>query len=187
MADNCKSIDINGEQPEKSCKKIIEQFEGYVKTVVVNKIGSIASHEDIEDCISDIFAELYNASVKIPDSDDELKYLLGTIAKRRAVDYFRRLSCRGRNSGFLDDEQLLAISSDDDTEKEIENRDLKSALWNAVEQLGEPDSAILIYQYFYRKKIRHIAKILSMSPSAVHKRSLRARRKVKDILIKQGY
>lgn len=184
MADNRETIDIRSEN---SCRSVIERFGGYVKAVVVNKIGSIASREDIEDCISDIFAELYNSPEKIPESADELKYLLGTIAKRRAVDYFRRLTYRDRNSSFLDDEQLSAITSEDDTEEEIEKRTLQTALWNAVEQLGEPDSAILIYQYFYRKKVHQIAKLLSMSSAAVHKRSLRARQRVKEILIKQGY
>lgn len=187
MADDRENIKMTEEFSESSCKAVIERFGSYVKAVVVNKIGNIASREDVEDCMSDIFAELYNSPEKIPESTDELKYLIGTIAKRRAVDYFRRLTYRDKNSSFLDDERMSEITSDDNTEEEIEKRSLQTALWNAVEQLGEPDSAILVYQYFYRKKVHQIAKLLSMSSSAVHKRSLRARQKVKEILIKQGY
>lgn len=166
---------------------LVENFGSYVKAVVISKIGSIASHEDVEDCVSDIFCELCKSPDKLPDSADELKFLVATVAKRRAVDYFRRISHHDRNSGFISEEQLLSIPDKSDVEGGFDKKSLSSALWNAVKSLGEPDSAIIVYRCFYQKKAREIAKILGISTAAVHKRAQRSMKKIREILISQGY
>lgn len=170
---------------ENSCRENILRYGSYVKAIIVNKAGSMASREDIEDCVSDVFAEIYRSPQSLPSDAEEMKALLVTVAKRRGIDLFRRL--RFQSSLSADSDQLGELPSGDDTETEVGDRDMKRALWKAVEQLGDPDSAIIVYQYFYRKKVREIAEILSMSAAAVHKRSFRARQKIKEELIRQGY
>lgn len=164
---------------------LVEKFGGYVKAVVINKIGGIASREDIEDCISDVFFDLCKTPDTLPADQNELKYLISTIAKRRAVDYFRRISQKVNT--VSDDEQLMSLPDKIDVESEFDKKSADSALWNTVKALGEPDSAIIIYRYFYRKKAREIAKILNMSPSAVHKRAQRAVAKIRENLAEQGF
>ena len=166
---------------------LVENFGSYVKAVVISKIGSIASREDVEDCISDVFCELCKSYDKLPDSADELKFFVAAVAKRRAVDYFRRISHHDKNSGFISEEQLLSIPDKSDVEGEFDKKSLSSALWNAVKSLGEPDSAIIVYRCFYHKKAREIAKILGISTAAVHKRAQRSMKKIREILISQGY
>lgn len=170
---------------ESSCRENILRYGSYVKAIVVNRAGSIASREDIEDCISDVFAEVYRSPQSLPPTAEEMKALLATVAKRRGIDLFRRL--RFQSSISADSDQLGSLPSGDDTETEVDDRDMKRALWKAVEKLGDPDSAIIVYQYFYRKKVREIAEILSLSAAVVYKRSFRARQKIKEELIKQGY
>lgn len=165
---------------------LVESFGAYVKAIIVNKIGGIASREDIEDCVSDVFYELCKAPDLIPDSENEKKYLIGTIAKRRAVDYFRRITHRENNYGGSD-EELSSVSDNADVEDITHQKALNSALWNAVQSLGEPDSSIIVYRYFYRRKAREIGKILNLTTAAVHKRSQRAEKKIRDILINQGF
>lgn len=164
----------------------VEKFGAYVKAIIVNKIGGVASREDIEDCISDVFLEVCKNPDNLPASDNETKYFIGTIAKRRAVDYFRRISCKNNNCGGTD-EDIMLTPDKTNIEEEADKKALNSALWNAVQSLGEPDSAIIIYRYFYRRKAHEIGKILSLSPAAVHKRAQRAEKKIRDILVKQGF
>ena len=63
---------------------LVENFGAYVKAVVINKIGGVATREDIEDCVSDVFLEVCRNPDSFPVSNDEAKYCIGTIAKRRA-------------------------------------------------------------------------------------------------------
>lgn len=164
----------------------IESFGAYVKAIIVNKIGRIATHEDIEDCISDVFLEVYKNHENLPEPDNELKCFIGTIAKRRAVDYFRRISHHENNCGGSD-EELSSVSDITNVEDIAHKKALNTALWDAVQSLGEPDSSIIVYRYFYRRKAREIGKILNLTPAAVHKRAQRAEKKIKDILVSKGF
>ncbi len=165
---------------------LVENFGTYVKAIIVNKIGGIASYEDIEDCISDVFLEICKNPESLPESEKETKYYINSIAKRRAVDYFRRISCKNNNCGGTD-EDIMLTPDKTNIEEELDKKALNTALWNAVQSLGEPDSAIIIYRYFYRRKAHEIGKILSLTPAAVHKRAQRAEKKIRDILVNQGF
>ena len=82
----------------------------------------------------------------------------------------------------IDDENIIIPPASYDIEEETEKRILNSNLWNTVKSLGEPDSSIIVYQYFYNYKVNEIAKILKMTSNAVQKRSIRARKKIGTIL-----
>lgn len=165
---------------------LVESFGAYVKAIIVNKIGGIASHEDIEDCISDVFFELCRNPDSLPTADDEVKYYIGTIAKRRAIDYFRRISHLNNNFSGNDDD-MVNISDNTDVEQSIHKKALNNALWEAVKALGEPDTSIIVYRYFYRRKAREIGGLLNLSTAAVQKRAQRAEKKIKEILVNQGF
>ena len=63
----------------------------------------------------------------------------------------------------------------------------RERLWEIVESLGEPDTSIIIYQYFYDLTVREISEKVSMTPAAVQKRSIRARERIKKILKSENY
>lgn len=165
---------------------LVENFGAYVKAIIVNKIGGIASREDIEDCISDVFFEVCRNPDSLPNSDDEVKYYIGTIAKRRAVDYFRRISHQNNNFGGSEDD-MINIPDSIDVEQSTHKKALNTALWEAVKALGEPDTSIIVYRYFYRRKAREIGEILNLSTGAVHKRAQRAEKKIREILVSKGF
>lgn len=87
----------------------------------------------------------------------------------------------------IDDENTIIPPASDDTEEEAEKRIFSKNLWNIVKSLGEPDSSIIVYQYFYNHTVHEIAKILKMTSGAVQKRSLRARKKIGSILRNGDY
>ncbi|NLT09093.1 MAG: sigma-70 family RNA polymerase sigma factor [Ruminococcus sp.] len=168
--------------PRQAFEKLVDSYGGYVYTIVVSKLGGLTGREDIEDCVSDIFVEVYSSLRKYSSSQGSLKSFISSIAQRRSIDAFRKLSRRYSVSVSADDEDTELPPSGDDTAEEAENGILRKKLWDSVEALGEPDKTIILYQYFYRMDCVDIAGKLDMSPAAVRKRSQRARRKLKDIL-----
>ena len=82
---------------------------------------------------------------------------------------------------------VLSTLGYDNTEEETEKRMFSQKLWNIVRSLEEPDCSIIVYQYFYKHKIRETAKILEMTSDSVKKRSMRARKKIGALLRKGGY
>ncbi|MBQ6180895.1 MAG: sigma-70 family RNA polymerase sigma factor [Ruminococcus sp.] len=181
MTDTEWSSLINS-SPRQAFEQLADSYGGYVYTIVVSKLGSLTGREDIEDCVSDIFVEVYSSLRKYSSSQGSLKSFISSIAQRRAIDAFRKLSRRYSVSVSSDDEDTELPPSGNDTAEEAENAILRKKLWASVDALDEPDRTIILYQYFYRMDCAEIARKLDMSPAAVRKRSQRARKKLKATL-----
>ncbi|MDO5558061.1 MAG: sigma-70 family RNA polymerase sigma factor [Oscillospiraceae bacterium] len=173
--------------PESAYSEAIEIYGDYVYAIVLNKLKNNSSREDIEDCVSDIFVELFRSADRFDASAGSLKTFIATIAKRRAVDEYRRLIRNNIKSVNIDDDDTFETLCTTETPlNHAERRDEKNFIWHKIRGLGEPDSIILIQQYFYDKTIKEIASMLSMTAAAVQKRSIRARECLKAELTKEG-
>lgn len=168
--------------PRDAYEYLIEQYGNLIYAIVINKIGKCGTREDIEDCVSDIMVEFLKNAGSFSAGTGSLKSYISTVAKFRAIDAFRRISGQNNRYSDIEDDAVILPPSDSNTEDEAENRIFRQKLWNIVRSLGEPDSSIIIYQYFYNRKVTEIARILGMTSGAVQKRSLRARKKIGTIL-----
>ncbi|MDE6781749.1 MAG: sigma-70 family RNA polymerase sigma factor [Ruminococcus sp.] len=173
--------------PRDAYEFLIEQYGGLIYTIVINKLGRFGTREDVEDCVSDIMVEFLKNAGNFSAVTGSLKTYISTVAKFRAIDAFRRISGQNNHYSGIDDEEINLPPSENNTEEEAEKRIFRQELWNIVKSLGEPDSSIIIYQYFYNRKISEIARILGMTSGAVQKRSLRARKKIGVILENGDY
>ena len=64
--------------------------------------------------------------------------------------------------------------------------ELKVILIDCVNKLGDPDSSIIINHYYYGRSSGDIASDLKMTTNSVQKRIQRARKKLKNLLVKAG-
>ncbi|MCI6580400.1 MAG: sigma-70 family RNA polymerase sigma factor [Oscillospiraceae bacterium] len=159
--------------------KLLDSYCSYVYAIVSSHVRGLASEQDKEECIADIFIETVNACRK--QNIDSLKAVVSSIAKRKSIDLFRKLSGKNRYSSYM--EEITDEPADYDTPETFSaGRTEKENLWNEVKKLGEPDSDILILQFFYDKTAKEIGNILKMTAEAVTKRSQRARQKLRKIL-----
>ena len=94
---------------------LFDEYYNYVGTIVVNRLGTVGTKEDTEECISDVFAKVFFSLEERPITGD-LKAFIGTIAKRTSIDRFRNLSRNKERNYSLDDEKFSGVSSDDDLE-----------------------------------------------------------------------
>ncbi len=175
-------ISLVKKSPQQGYRALIDQYGNLVYAIVLNKLKGTASREDIEDCVSDIFVEVFQNADCFTPENGTLKGYLSTIAKRTAIDAYRRLTKRYNSTASIEDDEIILPPSDDNPEAETESKLFNSHLWDVIRNLGEPDSSIIIRQYFYEQTAREIAKALSMTAAAVQKRSVRARQKLKEIL-----
>lgn len=177
-------INLSGlfkESPQKAYELVIDRYGNLVYAIVLNKLKGCAGREDIEDCVSDVFVKLMQTIENYSESKGDLKTYISTIAKRTAIDAFRRLSYRNNITSSMEENEI-EIESNETPESETENKLSRKALWNAVKSLGEPDSTIIIRQFFYEQTAAEIGKLISMSAAAVQKRSERARKKLRELL-----
>ena len=163
-------------------KALIDEYGSYVYTVVYNKLRSTCTHEDIEECVSDVFADVFFALGESSKISGDLKGFIGTVAKRRAIDCYRRVKNKKTDTVSIDDENTGELSDGYDMEEEVTDSEMKRMIYDHVKSLGEPDSSIIIYKYYYNKSSVEIADILSMKPSAVRMRCSRALKRLKEKL-----
>ena len=159
-------------------KNLMDTYISYVYTIVYNKLSDILSKEDIEECVSDIFASIFFDLDCDCKYSEDLKGYIRTVAVNKAIDRYRRLS--RKNFGTVPIEE--ALPSKQNIEQSAENAELQEILMKKIEELGYPDSVIIIQKYYYNRTSRQIAAALSMKPSAVRMRCGRALKKLKKIL-----
>lgn len=181
MVSDAEIISAFRNSADEGYRKLMDGYGNYVYTIVTDKVRGMASEQDKEECVADIFIEMVKECRKRDFELDSLKAMITVISKRRATDLFRKLGAFKRQTEDIDDysdEIAEFVTPENISEKRSE----KAALWDEVIKLGKPDSDILILQFFYCRTAADIANILKMTTAAVNKRSQRAREKLKKIL-----
>jgi len=141
---------------------------------ILNNVGTV---EDIEECISDTYINLWQKPKAFDPQKGSLKTFLATIVKRRALDKHRLLM----KTQVIEFDEALA-SPDDDLLEYIIRRDLSDALYEAISLLGEPDKEILIRRYFFEEKPSAIANKLSITVKEVKNRLYQSKRRLQKKL-----
>lgn len=178
-------INLIKKSPHNGHSTLIKEYNRYVYAIVYNKLRRCGSEEDIEECISDIFADVFIAIDK--GETNNIKALIGTITKRTAIDYFRKLAIKeSRTVSAYENEDVQKFASDFDVEKVSDTNELRRILINFIESLGEPDSTILMQKFYYECSSGEIAEAVSMNASSVRSRCMRAMSKLRTMLIEAG-
>lgn len=168
--------------PEKAYKALFDEYCNYVYAIVYNKLRSCAAREDVEECVSDIFADVFFGYNSENAYQGDLKGYIGTVAKRKAINKYRKLSPGAGKTISLDDSNIGEIRSENDAQSEAEKKALCNFMIEKITELGEPDSTIIIQKYYYDRSSAEIAKALSMKPSAIRMRCVRAMKKLNKML-----
>jgi len=172
------------ESPADCHRALVREYGRYVYAIVYNKLRGCGTKEDIEECVSDVFAALFMKCQFDLSSENDIKSLIGTIAQRKAIDMFRRLSKKADTTVSSDDEGFLELPSSENIIESSEVSERNQILLNKIKELGEPDTTIIIKQYYYNMTVAEIGKAISMTAAAVQKRSIRAREKLKKCFAK---
>jgi len=169
--------------PERGLETLMNTFIGLVYTIVYSKISGICSKEDIEECTSDIFYEIYKNRSSINLEKGSIKAYLSVIAKRKAIDIFRKSSKGiGRNLSIDDMDYDSIAAENSDVEKLVVESESKAILIKAIKTLGEPDSEIIIRKYYFGQSTKLIAKSLKLKENTVDKKVSRGLNKLKQSL-----
>ena len=167
---------------ENAQRMLFEEYFNYVYTIVFSRLRSCAGREDIEECVGDVFADIYIYYDDSKDVSGDISGFIGAVARRKAADVYRKLTRHSLGRVSLDDEETMNIKAPDDTAETVEKKELNSSLMHCVELLGEPDSTIIIQKYFFMRSAKEIAELVSLTPEAVRVRSSRALKKLREKL-----
>ncbi|MBR1751753.1 MAG: sigma-70 family RNA polymerase sigma factor [Ruminococcus sp.] len=177
--------DLLRRSKNKAYRAVFDEYSAYVYTIVYNR-ASAAPKEDIEECVSDIFSDVFFGFDPDADSTADMRSFIGTVAKRAATELYHRVTKKAERTAYMEEEDMAMLPSDHDIEAESQQAALSELLAEKIRQLGEPDSIIIIQKYFYDRNSNQIAKFLSMKPPAVRMRLKRATKRLKAMLESTG-
>ena len=169
--DDRELLRLLAHDPESGIRQLTEQYAGLVFSVIAGRAGSTASAEDVEECASDVFFEVYRSRDRINPEKGTLRAFIAVVARRRAVNLFRKTAKEaGRRSSAEPPEE----TADPGFEEALIGAEERRSLTEKIRSLGEPDSQIIFRRYYFGQKSREIAADLGMTPGAVDTRLSRA-------------
>ncbi len=101
---------------------LIEKYGGYVYAIVLDKLRSTCNSEDIEDCVSDVFVELFTNIDKFDSSKGNLKGYIAIIAKRTAINAFNKGTYRRNTTLSTNDEETILPASEERTDENVQKK-----------------------------------------------------------------
>ena len=166
-------------------KDLFETYCNYVYTIVFNRLRSCGSREDIEDCVCDVFADVYCFYDTEKQLSGDISGFIGTIARRKAGFIYKK-KCLVADTVSIDDDFVQELRSECDVEGDADENERRKIILDTIAELGEPDATLIIQKYYYGRSAKEIAEIVSMTPENIRVRSGRAVRKLKGMLEKAG-
>jgi len=178
--------DLLKESPAACHKALVREYGRYVYAIVYNKLRGCGTNEDIEECVSDVFADIFLKCELDMTSENDIKYFIATVAKRKAIDSFRSLSARANHITDADEDDMKELVADFSVDEHVDRSELRRVLLDKIDELGEPDSTILIQKFYYNRNSKEIAKSVSMTAMAVRTRCSRAIDRLRKKLVECG-
>lgn len=142
-------------------------------------------HEDSEECVNDTWLRAWNAIP--PTRPSRLSIFLGRITRNLALDRYRKENSQkhaGSQTSLCLDELSECIGKND--ERIEDQLILKDLLEHFLSKLSTRDKDIFLYRYWYFLSMEEIAERFHLSESAVKMKLMRTRKKLKDLLEKEG-
>ncbi|WP_019680585.1 sigma-70 family RNA polymerase sigma factor [Ruminococcus flavefaciens] len=165
---------------------LYDEYINYVYTIVFNRLRSCGTREDMGECVTDIFYEVFAHYDESMAVSEDIRGFIAAVAYRKSATCFRRLCRSSSRSVPLGDELTEMLPSDENISVNAELKEQRRILLELVDSLGEPDSTIIIQKFFYGRSAAEISKLVTLSPMMVRVRSSRALKKLRRLLTDKG-
>lgn len=156
---------------------VINKYFKLIWSIVSAILKNVASTQDIEECVADVFIYLWENSGKYDAQRGKLKVWLCVVARSRAINRYHQIVRRVDIS--LDETTFVAQM---DLVDGISAEETKHMLLAAIQSLDEPDQEILIRRYYYDQKPKEIAIALDRPVKHIENRLYRTKKKLRNMI-----
>ena len=160
------------EDPARGVDAAMHAYMGLCFMIVRTRLAGIGTKEDMEDCVSEAFMDLYEARDRFDLEKGTVKNFLAVLAARRASDCCRQLLKQQTASP----EELELVGS---RCPELEQLPGRMELLEALEGLGEPDREIFLRKYYLGQRTKEIARALNLRENTVDQKVGRGLKKLR--------
>jgi len=157
-------------------------YQKYKNLLLQKAYGILGDYSLAEDAVSEAYIRIYKNLQKIgdPTSGQSIAFVV-TIAKNAALTM---LAKEKRNvAGEYDEDQPDSGSLEEDVLAALGSERIRAALGGLSEELH----SVFLLKYAYDYSHRDIGEILGISENNVTVRLHRAKKKLAELLVKEGY
>ena len=145
------------------------------------------SQEDAEECLNDMLLAVWNSRQQIAPGD--LKAYLVSLVRHAAMDKLKTRTRRkrgGKQFSMALDELADILPSGERVEQLAELHELTAALIEWLRGLPPQTRTLFLQRYYFSDSVQEIAAQNNMSISAVKMALMRARKKLRAYLEREG-
>ena len=162
---------------EQELEKIINRYSRLLWSVASKILNGIGNEQDVEECVADVFIDLWRDPNSYDTSRGSMKTFLALKCRNKSIDRFRRLSAHIADE--LSEEQISELP---EPFAKIAQSELHEELFNALARLEDPDREITIRRFFLQQKPSQISSIMQLSVRKVENIIYRAKGKLREEL-----
>ena len=162
---------------EKIMAGIIEKYSKLLWKMVSSILVNAGSVQDIEECVADVFIDLWINPQKYDPEKSKLSSYLSIVARTNAIDRYRQISRRKEVSI----EEVAITYKSEIIDGIIENEE-KEKLISLIKELEETDREIIIRRFYYGQKPKEIAIALDMQGKQVENRLYQTKLKLRKMM-----
>lgn len=184
MEDN-QIVQLYWDRDENAIKYTEQKYGKYCHSIAKN---ILENSEDAEECVNDTYVSAWNTMP--PHKPNILATFLGKITRNIAFNRYKYNKAEKRGGGEIPvilDELGECVAGTDDTEKEMEYRELVNAINAFLESLPKVKRNIFVRRYWYSDSVGSIAKAYGMKENSVSMILKRLRVKLHDYLLERGF
>ncbi len=160
---------------DRELEKIINKYSKLLWSVSSKILTGIGNEQDVEECIADVFIDLWKEPDKFDPTRGSLKSWLCLKCKSKSLDRFRKLT------SHITDELDEGILTDlMEPGKEITRREDMKSIRSAVLSLDEPAREIMIRRFFMEQKPAQISEAMDLQIRKVENTIYRTKEKLKE-------
>lgn len=184
MDDN-QIIELYWQRNESAIAETDAKYGKYCFAVANNILRNNA---DSEECVNDTYLHAWNAMP--PQRPNVLKLFLAKMTRNLSFNRYKAQTAEKRGGtevAIVLDELSECIASNANVEKELEAKELGETVKAFARTLPERECNVFVRRYFFAEPICEIASRYGMSENNVSVILSRTRKKLKKLLIKEGY
>lgn len=162
---------------EQTINQVINTYSRLLWPIAAAVLKNVGSEQDVEECIADVFIDLWEHPDRYDPRRGSLKSWLCMVTRCKAIDCYRYLSKHGTVP--LEGSMMAGRLGLQDA---LLQEETKRELAAAVSALADVERDILIRRYYYEQKPREIAKALDITVKQVDNYLYRSKQKLRKAI-----
>lgn len=162
----------------KALEKVMDLYMSSVYSLAKEILFCIGSEEDMEECIQDVFIDVWNNIEKFNPERGALKTWVLILCKSKALN--RRKALINKRKVIELDERLAA--SKESLEENYLAEESREKIVEAINSFNAADREIFLRRYILDQSIEEICIAMNLTRQAVDNRLWRGRKQLKESL-----